>query len=220
MQQMAQNQIETKEEWRVIKDFPDYAVSSLGKVKRIVRVDNSLDGKILNESKNSGGYFWVGLYKNKKRNHMPIHRLVYNAFIDKKLEKDECIHHIDKNKTNNNVNNLSMMPISTHISKHGKGKIISDEHKDRLRECNTGKIASLETRKKISQRMSSGNHPLFGSKKPGEKSGNHKLTNNDVLKIRELLKNKLMTQKQIANIYKIKQSTVSLIKIRKTWSHI
>lgn len=38
--------------------------------------------------------------------------------IGRKLFKDECVHHIDGNKTNNLENNLCLMTISGHMRLH------------------------------------------------------------------------------------------------------
>ena len=56
-------------------------------------------------------------------------------------------------------------------------------------------------------------------KKKGEDHHLCKLTEEKVFEIREMIKNNV-TQKQIATIYGLDQSTVSNIKTRKLWSHI
>jgi len=50
----------------------------------------------------------------------------------------------------------------------------------------------------------------------GENQVNSKLTEKDILEIRK----SSLTQTEIAKIYKIKQATVSGIKLRKSWKHI
>lgn len=55
--------------------------------------------------------------------------------------------------------------------------------------------------------------------KKGEEVYLSKLTNNDVLKIRELLLIKI-TQKKIAKMFNVSRENISRIGLRKTWKHI
>ena len=88
-----------QEEWRQIKDFENYEVSSLG----IVR--NSNTGRILKLA-TTGGYIFAGLSSiNRKSKTTAVHRLVAIAFIDNPENKSQ-VNHKDKNKSNNNVSNL------------------------------------------------------------------------------------------------------------------
>ena len=85
---------------KIIDGFPNYSISILGVVTNIVTE------KVLKPSKNNtGGYLRVDLYNKEGRKYMRIHRLVALHFIpniDNKLTVD----HIDRNKTNNNIENL------------------------------------------------------------------------------------------------------------------
>jgi len=84
-----------KEEWRVVKDYPNYKVSNLGKVKNIV------SGNLLSLKEDNFGYIRVVLtnYDGKKR--LLVHRLIASAFIPKPIGRD-VVNHID-GVTNNNV---------------------------------------------------------------------------------------------------------------------
>lgn len=88
-----------KEEWKSVEGYEDrYAVSNTGKVYSVKR------NKILSPKTDKYGYYCVCLY-NGRNKHIPIHRLVANAFV---LKKEGCdiVNHIDCNKKNNNVENL------------------------------------------------------------------------------------------------------------------
>ncbi|MGL5766720.1 MAG: HNH endonuclease [Sarcina sp.] len=62
--------------------------------------------KILKQYKKTGGYLNVALVdKNNKVKYIRVHRIVANAFIENKDNK-QYVNHIDENRTNNNVNNL------------------------------------------------------------------------------------------------------------------
>ena len=92
------------EEWKLIKDFPEYQVSNLGRVKSLNYNRGKKEG-ILQELISDRGYCRVALYQEKKKHKVPIHRLVGQAFITNPENKPQ-IDHIDRNKSNNKVENL------------------------------------------------------------------------------------------------------------------
>ena len=83
------------EEFKVITGFETYEVSNLGNVRNIIT------GRLLKLCLSTAGYHRVCL--NKKCHN--VHRFVALAFIENP-ENKEFVDHIDKNRTNNNVNNL------------------------------------------------------------------------------------------------------------------
>jgi 16S rRNA A1518/A1519 N6-dimethyltransferase RsmA/KsgA/DIM1 with predicted DNA glycosylase/AP lyase activity len=84
------------EEWRTIMDYPDYEVSSLGQVRR---------GDRILKPRMARGYCRVGLCKESKEKIKTIHRLVAEAFLPNPDNKSD-VDHIDRNRTNNVVDNL------------------------------------------------------------------------------------------------------------------
>lgn len=86
-------------EWKVIEEFPIYAVSDTGSVK------NLLTGNILSGGYDKDGYRQVILCFNKKQYNHRICRLVANAFIPNP-NKFPVVNHKDENKENDNVENL------------------------------------------------------------------------------------------------------------------
>ena len=87
-----------EELWKPINNYGNYEVSNFGKVR------NKNTKRILREYTKSG-YSIVGLSKNGIIKSFSIHRLVGLLFIDNPDNKPE-INHKDKNKNNNNINNL------------------------------------------------------------------------------------------------------------------
>jgi len=101
-----------EEIWKEIKDYHNYQVSNLGRVKTSKFYSNIykkyFDRElILKEKTNCFGYKFVGLGcgKRGKKKNIAIHRLVAQAFLDNPNNYKE-VNHKDGNKANNNVNNL------------------------------------------------------------------------------------------------------------------
>lgn len=80
-----------KEQWKKVKDYEEYEVSNLGKVRK--------KDYYLNQSENNAGYLRVRL--NQK--WFFVHRLVAKHFVDNEKEQ---VNHLDGNKLNNIATNL------------------------------------------------------------------------------------------------------------------
>lgn len=99
------------EQWKQIKEFPNYEVSNFGNIRSVGRfVKNSIacwwvDGQELKKIPNSSGYYRVLLYKDGKRKRVFVHRIVATEFIDNPLSKP-CVNHLDNDPKNNNASNL------------------------------------------------------------------------------------------------------------------
>jgi len=87
------------EQFIIILEYPNYAISTYGQVLNI----NT--GRILKPGINTGGYYYVILCNNKKKTIKKIHKLVSNAFLDNP-ENKKCCDHIDRDRKNNNITNL------------------------------------------------------------------------------------------------------------------
>lgn len=99
-----------KEVWRDIVGFEDlYEISNLGRVRSLIQVPS----KIMSPSHAKGDYVSVILCKNKKRYYKKVHRLVYETFRGE-IYKDFEVHHIDGNKHNNRIDNLTALRKKTH----------------------------------------------------------------------------------------------------------
>jgi len=70
-----------KEIWKPIKDFPDYEVSNLGRIKSYKRVAPWKDPLISDGSISKEGYYRVTLFRQSKPSHFLVHRLVLETFV-------------------------------------------------------------------------------------------------------------------------------------------
>ena len=65
----------------------------------------------------SNGYAQISS-KASKNFKKTEHQIVMENYIGRELKPYECVHHIDGNKKNNNINNLALMDISAHSRLH------------------------------------------------------------------------------------------------------
>lgn len=91
-----------KEVWKIIEEYPNYSVSSLGRVKRLKSSGYSIMLKPIDDGK---GYRKVHLFKEGKSKLYLIHRLVAQAFIPNP-DNLPYINHKDEDRANNRVENL------------------------------------------------------------------------------------------------------------------
>jgi len=216
------------EVWKVIEDFPDYFVSNLCRIKSFIKW-HGINCRILKQIKNSHDYLCVHLSKSKKSYTKDIHVLIFETFNNCKLKDNECIHHINENKNNNNLENLLKMTKKEHLSFHNLGEknarfghheCLSESHKNKISKSNSGKILSNKHRSNLSKTRKEKfkNGELIILK--GENSPNHKLTEEQVIQIKFFLKEGKLTQQEIADMFGVSNQTISKIKNNKTWKNI
>jgi len=106
--------------WKEIEGYNgDYLISNFGRVKSFKKC-RGISERILIQGIDSRGYLRVNLYSNGKEKIKRIHRLVYEMFVGKLLI-NEFVHHKDKNKLNNLLDNLKSIDKCEHTRKHLKG---------------------------------------------------------------------------------------------------
>ena len=112
-----------------------------------------------NERLNKQGYYYVSLYKNGRVKNYNVHALIAKTFIGN-VSKGLCVNHKDECKTNNAVDNLEIVSIGYNTvygsaierrAKANRGKIRSEESKQRMSDAHKGQFVSEETKKKMSE---------------------------------------------------------------------
>lgn len=107
------------EEWRTIVNFPEYKVSTLG------RVYSQKSNKILKELPTKKGYYHVRLYNEEypKGKRFSINRLVFLAFGQNQEQFTSMeVDHISRDKSDNSINNLRLLPTKENCQNRGKNK--------------------------------------------------------------------------------------------------
>lgn len=119
------------------------------------------------------------------------HRYVMEQHLGRKLRRNEVVHHIDGDKSNNSLSNLELMSYKEHNDLHG--------HTERAKEI-------LRTAERVYVR--------------GEKTGSSKLTEELVISLREEFRDSRKGIRARARQLGINHMTLAAALDRKTWKHI
>jgi hypothetical protein len=95
------------EEWRTIAEWPDYAVSNLGRIKRITDYRHAKAGRVRKLQLQATGYWSVNLTnRHGGRQTKTVHSLVAEAFLGPRPFPDWEVNHKDTNRANPRLDNL------------------------------------------------------------------------------------------------------------------
>lgn len=93
------------EEWMDIPEFPEYAVSTLGRVQRL------RTGRIMKLSRNQRGVIMVGMMKDGMQHKRSVPILVANAFLDRpRQESFDSVIHLNGDRDDCSAVNLMWRP--------------------------------------------------------------------------------------------------------------
>lgn len=96
--------------WKPIRGYEGlYEISTMGRVRSL------RNGKILRPWKNTNGYLYVDLFKDGKRKHFKVHRLVAEAFL-KPVPGKDFVNHLDEVKTSNHYSNLKFCTVKENLN--------------------------------------------------------------------------------------------------------
>jgi len=111
------------EEWKQIEGFSNYSISKLGNIR------NNKKGNLLKPSIDGKGYYVVRLYiDNKTAMTNKLHRLLGIHFLPNPNDYLE-IDHIDRNKLNNNLDNLRWCNRTINMRNRGNFGFSSNKYK-------------------------------------------------------------------------------------------
>ena len=118
------------EKWAPIEGYEGiYEVSTCGRVKHLPTtvITISYHGDvistrktapyILKQCENANHYRVVGLVKGHSVNSIAVHRLIAQAFLPRLPEQTE-VHHIDRDRSNNSLDNLKWVTPEEHDDLH------------------------------------------------------------------------------------------------------
>lgn len=122
--------LDPQEEWRLAPGFPDYEVSSLGRVRR--RTDaptgGTRAGHILSPCPRGRGYLAVTFYRNGKRPQPYVHRMVCEAFHGPPPSPEHQAAHLNGKKTDNRSANLRWkLPVANIADTRDHGTMVTGE---------------------------------------------------------------------------------------------
>lgn len=96
----------TTETWKVISGYPNYEISDEGRVR------STRFNKILKGCASDSGYLYVNLVHEKRVKTTAIHKLVITHFGEQSTEEFNVVDHLDKDKTNNRIDNLQWVSMA------------------------------------------------------------------------------------------------------------
>ena len=110
---MGDKTFEKDEIWKDIVSFPNYEVSSFGRVRSSQRVNPI----ILVQRLSKAGYPIVTLNRNGRPHQLTVNKLVLRAFNGPRPLGYET-HHIDRIRQNNHISNLEWVEKRNHKRKY------------------------------------------------------------------------------------------------------
>lgn len=115
------------EEWRTIPDFPSYAISSLGRVRRIVD-SKTAKAKGFLKVCDAGRYSTVVLRRDGKSYTKAVHRLLALTFLGPPPSSKHEAAHVDGDSIRNHIGNISWkLPVENTADKELHGTMLRGE---------------------------------------------------------------------------------------------
>jgi hypothetical protein len=140
--------------WKEVKEYPDYEVSNLGRVKSLARINLrgfKMKERIISGGLNGGGYNQIPMRNNGIRKNVLAHRLVTKAFIPN-IENKPDVNHKNGIKTDNRLENLEWSTTQEnviHAYKNGfcSSKVGVDNGRALLNESQVIEIRSIRNKR-------------------------------------------------------------------------
>jgi hypothetical protein len=202
------------ETWKNVVGYEGvYSISNLGNVRRdapsLIGRGISKPGRLIKPRKNGrSGYFQVHLCMNRIPTYRWVHRLVLEAFVGPAPTVKHIPNHIDGDKWNNAPENLEWVTQAENIAHARRTGLMRHwmiVHPQR----------AIEHGRKMNEIMAA-----RGTRTRGSRSGQSKLTEEQVIQIRERYANKSGSYRTLGTEFGVDYTLIALIVQRKSWKHI
>lgn len=153
--------------WKQVIEFPEYEISSNGRIKYPIRKGNPPYKFRITEGGTSGdGYKTFSVKNDNTSIRKGIHRIVADAFLQN-LNNYKLVNHKDGRKTNNNVENLEWCTHSQNTLHAYNNDLISGKRKIYQLDCKNNIIKKWDTIKEASEslKLTGINNVLYGRNK-------------------------------------------------------
>lgn len=235
------------EEWRPIRGWEGlYSVSNIGRIRSETHVVTRSDGRLYSsegrvlKSWSNRGYLYVMLTRNRKKKNISVHRAVADAFLGP-IPVGLDVNHLDGDKGNNVLANLEVVTTAenirhafrTGLCKPRRGEAngfskLTDEDVRAIRARSFENQRALAAEFGVAQAVVSriitgrGWTHIGGAREATETRGethhSAKLTNADVLSIRERAGS--VTRRELADEYGVTTDNIHRIVNGKSWKHL
>ena len=139
--------------WKQVIEFPEYEISSNGRIKYPIRKGNPPYKFRITEGGTSGdGYKTFSVKNDNTSIRKGIHRIVADAFLQN-LNNYKLVNHKDGRKTNNNVENLEWCTHSQNTLHAYNNDLISGKRKIYQLDCKNNIIKKWDTIKEASESL-------------------------------------------------------------------
>lgn len=180
--------------WNTLPDFPEYAASNKGRIKRVTPDSRNHATRVLKPWIGNHGYEVVGLSKDGSIKRRLVHRLVCEAFHGPPPTEQHQVAHWDGSRTNHRADNLRWATRTENMAD-------SAMHGTKA----TGSKHGRTTKPERTPR--------------GEDHGHSKLTEEIVIEILNTPRTK-GSSARLARWFNVSPATISMILSRKIWTHI
>lgn len=107
---------------KTIEGYPNYQISNKGRVYSVKRKKFLKFLPARSRKTDTQNYNTVILFNENGSKQLYVHRLVAQAFLGMDISNPKLhVHHIDGNKSNNNLENITFMSEFDHMSMHCNG---------------------------------------------------------------------------------------------------
>ena len=132
-----------KEQWQILKDYPNYCVSNKGAIK------NANTNKVLKQQHRGSQYKFVTI-KNTQGKFVckDVHRLVAQAFIPNPENKPQ-VNHKDGNRINNYVSNLEWVSAKENMRHAFDTGLINKETQIKAHQYNARPVVMVKNGKVV-----------------------------------------------------------------------